>query len=163
MLFNDLMHEIRELKFVRAYIQISLNSGVGAFRFTIDGVPIGAVYNFGGSEQLITMYVDIYTTGDIELGGMFTQKQIESGSGSVTLGPYTFESPETSKQTDYYFTSENGSGIKKTPWNTSLGAVGGKSVSMSGNGTVTKIEISAKIAAVILGIGVGAGVEYHWW
>jgi len=164
MMFNELKHQIQntELKKVRVYIQMKLTSGEGAVQITLDGFPIGGSYNFGGSEQIITIYVDLFIKGDIEAGIIFTQKQIESGCGSIVIGA-NFGSPEISKSTDYYFTTDSGTGVTKNPWNTSGGTVGFKNTDFSVDSKVNTIEIVGKLGLIFVGAGLTGGIQYHWW
>jgi RHS repeat-associated protein len=150
----------KELEKVRFYGSIKANTGKANIRVNFMGIPVGYSHNFGGVEQQFKPYVDLYTTGKIEGGVIYTKRETQSGDG-VKIGPYQGLS-EKSKETNYTFSSDAGSKIEKNPWQNNESG-GAEDISVSGDENTGTADFSVEVGGVFFGGGVGVGIEYHWF
>jgi hypothetical protein len=149
----------KELEKVRVYGSIKATTGKANINVSFMGIPVGYSHSFGSVEQQFKPYVDLYTSGKIEGGVIYTKKEVESGDG-FKVGPYQGSS-EKSKETNYTFSTDEGSKTSKNPWQTNESG-GAKGVSISSDENKGTIELSVEVGGAFFGGGAGFGIEYYW-
>lgn len=150
----------KELEKVRFYASAKYSTGKASIRINFMGIPVGYSHNFGGVEQQFKPYVDLYTSGKIEGGVIYTKRESESRDG-LKIGPAQGSS-EKSKETNYIFSTDEGSKIEKNPQQNKESG-GAKDVSVSSDENTGTADFSVEVGGAFFGGGVGFGIEYHWF